>query len=222
MGIAPPPPPVPKPQGKGAKVTRVIIGILLLALVFICYGGVALMLSQTFVAWWIPTLIAVSLAALCALPPYRLWNWLTGIKSRWVHWACSLVADTALFMCALLFVNMQGATSQDTDYSKATVSERVQKTKHHTRRVGRRTYTTGSVYYVYEVTLRLDDGRQTTVSVPTDLYRHLRTGDTVRVKVATGTLGWDVMDTRDIRYKSHHKKKSKRHNPPVYRHHVAD
>ena len=213
--IPPPPPPVPVPQSKGRKVARILTGSALIALTFIGLGGVAAILPETFVDWWIPGLIAAVVGLACALVTGRFWRWLTGMKARWVPWACSLVVGTSVCMCALLLINMAGARQGEVRHLGATITSLKRETHHHTRRVGRRTYTPGREYYVYKAVLRLEDGRAATLSVPLDVYNHARKGDKVEVKVATGSLGWDVLDTRDIKYPKH--KKKKRHHPPSRR-----
>lgn len=206
----PPPPPVPRPQGKWARVARILTGGFLAAVSILCYGGAAVMLSETFVAWWVPTLIACGVAGAATPLAGKVWGWVTGKRQWWVRRACSMAAGTGIFLCGLLLVNMLGADTQSRGYVDATVSQKVRKTKHHTKRVGRRTYTTGREYYVFEATLRLPDGRAATVNVPLDVYNRLQKGQTVGVKVANGALGWDVIDTHDLRYPP---KARKRHAP---------
>lgn len=53
--VPPPPPPAPRPQGKGARVARILTRGFPAALSILCYGGAAVMLSETFVSRWIPT-----------------------------------------------------------------------------------------------------------------------------------------------------------------------
>lgn len=154
--------------------------------------------------------MAAAIAAATTPLVGKVWAWVTGKRQLWVRWACSMAAGTGIFLCGLLLANMLGADTQSRDYIDATVAQKVRKTKHHTKRVGRRTYTTGREYYVFEATLQLPDGRSATVSVPLDVYNRLQKGHTVGVKVANGALGWDVIDTHDLRYPP---KTRKRHRP---------
>ncbi len=163
-----------------------------------------MLLSMTFVEWWIPVVGALCTAGVFLWPLRGFWRWLTGMNNRWINIIFSVVAVGCIAMCALLVINYNGATFSKQTEVKAEIVEKVRKTKHHTRRVGRRTYTTGQVYYVYELSLSLPDGRQTKIDVSLSDYNRVRTGESVGIRLATGALGWDVIDTRDIVFPTKH------------------
>lgn len=212
----PPVPQVPKPESTLHKVLRILLGGLLVTLAIAAYGGSALMLSETFVTWWLPFLYATCVAVFVTWPLLRFWHWLTRVDKKWLHWLSGMAVTVGMAMCALLLVNYCSAVKTEGAPSKAVVRALEKKTHHHTRRVGRRTYTTGTVYYTYEVTLQLPDGRSTEIGIPLDKFQSLHKGDTLGVQITTGSLGWDVIDPQKVVYPRKVKKR-RHHGQPRHR-----
>ncbi len=175
------------------KTLRIIIGVLLIAMTILSIGGCMAMLQTTLVSAWVPFGIGTGVGLLTSIPLWPFWRRLTGIDSFALNWACNVLFIGAVTACLLLFINLKGTGPQTAEHTTATVVEKQQKTRHHTRRVRRRTYATGREYYVYSLTVELDDGRRTSLDVNAENYRRMNAGDKLGVGVVDGALGWDVL-----------------------------
>lgn len=80
----------------------------------------------------------------------------------------------------------------------ATVEQRYTKTRHRTKRVGRRVTAQGEPYKVYYIVLRLSDGKTKDMEVTHSTYRHFSKGDTLTVTLDRGILNIPVIKSQII------------------------
>lgn len=76
---------------------------------------------------------------------------------------------------------------------EATVCRKYIKTRHHTRRINRRVYTTGEPYNVYYFELEFADGSKEDVEVSLNKYNKTRSGGKVTVTRQKGLFGIPVL-----------------------------
>lgn len=114
-------------------------------------------------------------------------------ESAWTpavtHFAAFILGGVAL----LLSLNYFGADSSTIHREEVTVVSKETHKRHHSRRVGRRRYTTGEPYYVYDLNLRFSDGRTKSIRVEAAQYNRTRTGATLTLLMEKGLLGWPVI-----------------------------
>lgn len=105
------------------------------------------------------------------------------------HFAAIILVGSTLLLSANYFC----ADDSTIHREDATVVSKETHKRHHSRRVGRRRYTTGEPYYVYDLNLRFSDGRTKSIRVEAAQYNRTRTGATLTLLMEKGLLGWPVI-----------------------------
>lgn len=172
-----------------------------LGLTAIALGFTAVIIyANTLVEWWIPLSITAVAAAALWMPLKGVWRKWLQTESGWTppvtHFAAFILGGCAL----LLALNYFGADDSTIHREEATVVSKTSHKRHHSRRVGRRRYTTGEPYYVYDLNLRFSDGRTKSIRVEAAQYNRTRTGATLTLQMERGLLGWPVI-TRSLEAK---------------------
>lgn len=165
-----------------------------LGLTAIALGFTAVIIyANTLVEWWIPLSITAVAAAALWMPLKGAWRKWLQTESGWTppvtHFAAFILGGCAL----LLALNYFCADDSTIHREDATVVSKETHKRHHSRRVGRRRYTTGEPYYVYDLNLQFADGRTKSLRVDASRYNRTRTGATLTLPMEKGLLGWPVI-----------------------------
>lgn len=171
-----------------------LIQHIVLGLTAIAAGAMAVFLyANTLVEWWVPASITAMAAAALWMPLKGAWREWLQTESGWTpavtHFAAFILGGCTL----LLALNYFGADSSTIHREEVTVVSKETHKRHHSRRVGRRRYTTGEPYYVYDLNLQFADGRTKSLRVEAARYRRTRTGATLTLPMEKGLLGWPVI-----------------------------
>lgn len=158
-----------------------------------CYSLAMSLYGNTLVVWWAPVAGCVAASALASAVMWRMWPWITGTRRVAVNYICSLVMATGVLLAAFFGCNYMYADSSSLHKESVSVERKFSKKHHRTRRVGRRTYTTGESYYTYHVEVRFADGRLKEMAVPAGRYNRLRTGGTMTLDMERGMWGLPVI-----------------------------
>ncbi len=167
----------------------VIIGFI----VIILAGGCMSLYQRTLIDWWWPVGITALLALMSAAAMYPRWRRLTGTDSKILNFICHTVVSFTLILFAFFAVNYFFADDTTIHPEQVTVERKYREKRNRTRRVGRRSYTTGEVYYEYYMEIRFSNGRIKSVPVPRERYSRIRTGSTLTFHVEMGNLGVPVI-----------------------------
>lgn len=177
------------------NIIRGIIATLLILIALAAAGSAAAIYRTTLVEWWIYPAVALSLAAVTAIPggTRRLWGKVTGSSSAILNTAAHIVFVTALATFALFAINRYGADDSRATVTETRVIRRYTETRYHTRRINRRTSVRGEPYTVYILDLQLPDGRVKQQTVTLSTYNSTRRGATRPCTVRPGLLGADII-----------------------------
>lgn len=168
------------------------IGLILFGAIM-AYTGAWSIYGDTDVRFWLPLGLALVLSAL-TMPVGRIvWRRLSGVSTVAVHIIGHFAAATGFFLLGILALNYLFPREATRHTERAVVERKVQETRHHSRRVGRRRYVQGDPYYVYFAELRMENGREKKISISRDRYYSLRTGSEVEIEVTTGLLGYKIL-----------------------------
>ncbi|MDE6338167.1 MAG: hypothetical protein K2K97_00070 [Muribaculaceae bacterium] len=102
------------------------------------------------------------------------------------------IAAVVIFigLCCLHYHMVERSTPE---ILEATVAKKYTETRHHTRRINRRVYTTGSPYQVYYFELELEDGSHKKLQVSNQKYNRTRYGSKIKVSRRKGLFGIPVI-----------------------------
>lgn len=179
-------------MAKGNK--KRVAGLVALILVVAAAGGLdAFLYANTLVDLWIPLSVSVVAAAILWFPLRGAWHKRLHTESLWGPLAAHSAAVVFAGFTILLAANYFGADDSTIHREEATVVSKESHKRHHSRRVGRRRYTTGQPYYVYDLNLRFAGGRTKSMRVDAQRYNRTRTGSTIILPMEKGLLGWPVI-----------------------------
>lgn len=165
-----------------------------LGLTAIALGFTAVIIyANTLVEWWIPLSITAVAAAALWMPLKGAWRKWLHTESLWGPLAAHFAAIILVGSTLLLSANYFCADDSTIHREDATVVSKETHKRHHSRRVGRRRYTTGEPYYVYDLNLQFADGRTKSLRVDAARYNRTRTGATLTLPMEKGLLGWPVI-----------------------------
>ena len=168
---------------------RTFLGCVILFLCIMMIAGTVSLSASTLASPSIPIAIAVILAAISAIPLYRMWKWLTRSENFLPNFICHLIVFSSAFSFSIYALNF-AFPQEGTRYQiKATVEKKISKTRHHSKRVGRRYTTQGEPYKVYEIEVRLPDSVKKDFSVNVERYIYSHKGDTVILNAEKGMFG---------------------------------
>lgn len=170
-----------------------ILVFLIIAIVIFCAGGVVALNARTLGSlMFLYGGVAVAAVVVSRLIKGSVGR-LTGISRPWV---CMLLAVIALYptmLCATLCVNYFGADKSSIHQQPAVVEKVYYKIRHRTKRVGRRTITTGETYKVWYVDLKINSLCTKQFGVTQTQWRRYHAGDTLSIDVERGALGLPVI-----------------------------
>lgn len=170
---------------KVAIVAAILTGILSYGMAIVLYG-------RTIISPWPPIVSAVAIGAASSLAVVSAWRKFTGLGTG----ACAAihtVLSAGVLLCAFYSINYFGADESSSRTEQVEIAALHKEKRHHSRRVGRRRYTTGQPYYVYKMDVRLPDGRIKELSTDADHYQRLHKGSKIELKLVGGRLGFDVV-----------------------------
>lgn len=179
-------------MAKGNK--KHVAGLIAMGLIVVIVAGLAIFIyANTLVAWWLPLSISGAAAAAAWLPMKSVWHKWLHTESLWGPLAAHFAAIILVGSTLLLSANYFCADDSTIHREDATVVSKETHKRHHSRRVGRRRYTTGEPYYVYDLNLQFADGRTKSLRVDAARYNRTRTGATLTLPMEKGLLGWPVI-----------------------------
>lgn len=170
-----------------------ILVFLIIAIVIFCAGGVVALNARTLGSLMFlyggVAVAAVVVGRLIRSSVSRL----TGITRPWVCMMLAVIAVYPVLLCDTLCVNYFGADKSSVHQQPAVVERVYYKTRHRTKRVGRRTISTGETYKVWYVDLKINSLCTKQFSVTHTQWRRYHAGDTLRIDVERGALGLPVI-----------------------------
>ena len=170
---------------------KILLTIVIL-IILITYGIGLVIWDKTIISIWIPWTVCGILALLSSLTLWRLWMPMLHTESFAPCYVCQVIASLGIFLCAFFALNSYCGSAENHTI-KATVEKKYYKIRHRTRRVSRRTYTTGEKYYTYYLRLRFDDGVETSIGTTDKFYHRVRTGESLDVEIHRGLFGFPVI-----------------------------
>lgn len=180
-------------NNKGRQFGRKAGLIALIVLTIVCYGAAMAVYGNTLTGPWTPALAAVALAAAASLWLAAPMGRLTALKARWLNFAISVAMLTGAFLAAIYIVNYTFADDSTLHTERADIARLYYKTRHRTKRVGRRTVTTGETYKVYFAELHFNSGKVKDISLSLQQYNRMRRLDSIDLPVERGALGMPVI-----------------------------
>lgn len=125
----------------------------------------------------------------------RLWMMVFGEGRPWLYVISQLLSGGVMLMTLFYAVNFVFA--DDNPVAEAAVVTGIySEERHHKRRVGRGRYVDGEAYSVYKADVTVSDGLRVTISLTPGEYVRLHAGDSVKMRVAGGLFGFDVVRGR--------------------------
>lgn len=174
------------------KALRITLLALLGLLTLAGYGIGVTELSRTLVPPLPVVGGALGAGLLAGLLTSRMWGPLLGVSNRIASTAIGLVLFTGVLGGGFLTLNHAAGNGNDIRVD-AVVEQRYTKTRHHTKRVGRRYTRQGEPYKVYYVRFRMPDGQTADISTSIHYYSRVHSGDTIRLTLRTGLFGLPVI-----------------------------
>lgn len=155
--------------------------------------------SHTLIPEWIPVLAGAVFIVL-TFPLgflHRGWRLLIGSSSpRWLLRICHAAVTGVVGCCLFLASNYLFASPETTHTEQAVVIGKKIKEHRRQRRIGTHHYHFPTKTRSHYLLLRFDNGAQKEFYVPRDTYNHTRTGDSHKVEVSRGALGFPVVRTK--------------------------
>lgn len=103
-----------------------------------------------------------------------------------------------ILMCTVLAVNYFGSDDASLQTENAVIQRLYSKTRHHTKRVSRRTVGVGEAYKVYYAEVDMAGATVKEISLNLKQWQRLHKGDTIKLQVARGALGMWVIKRRGM------------------------
>lgn len=188
------------------KYVGLVLGVMVL--IFMVAGSVIL-LENTLINRIAIIGISIAIAVASSIPLAKYWGRITGMRNIWINSAINTAAVGIVICFSFLAINYFGADFASGDASgHGVIERRYQKTRYRTRRVGRRTYAQGAPYQVYFLDVSIPGWGKRDFEVGKKKYDTVRTGDTVSLSMAQGSLGFPVVNPSSIKA-LHPRKESK-------------
>lgn len=176
-------------------------GLALVGLVFVLIAAIGAYLglaSITLIAWWIPLIVSLVLAAISGTVLWRLWQQLNGIDSIAPNFIAHIVFFTFFLTGAFYVINFICRDESNPQKVTAVVLEKYREKHYRSQRVGRNRYVRGNPYYEYCIEVRLENGEDKKISLPFKTYKGVKPDKEITLSLAKGGLGADVLLTSDI------------------------
>lgn len=160
--------------------------------------GISTILESTIINPWVLFGVIVAVGAVTGTVLHRPWGRLTGTGKFYVNYPLHVFVFTIVMGALLLMVNFFATDFDRLPSQRVIIENRLAKTRYHTKRVTRRTYTRGAPYKVYYLEVSLPGGEHREVYVKKSLYDKARKGDTATVKIGRGALSFEVFDPASL------------------------
>lgn len=147
---------------------------------------------NTLTEWWKPAGACLLLALPTGWLLAGICKKLSGFSNRLVNAGIGVAFSFVTLLAIFYGVNFFGSDSSTHMEKEAEVINKYTEQRYHSRRAGRR-YVRGDKYYVYGVTLRLENGFVKKVEIPVGEYVRIRTGAKVNVEMERGFFGVPVV-----------------------------
>ena len=168
-----------------------------------CYGIAYAIHGDTLVSPYITVGFGAVAGLLLGIVTRRAFGLLTGFASRAVNYATASAVCAGVVLASLYAVNFFCSSASTLHEECVPVERLYTETRHHTKRISRRTYGRGEAYKVYFAEIRFADGRRKSISVRAEQYRRLHVGDTLTLRLEEGALGMAVLTRRGLRLDVH-------------------
>lgn len=142
--------------------------------------------------------VAGVVTALCCIALKKLWVKMTQTSKPWVNLCVEAIVMFPIVLCTLLGVNYFGADDSTRHTENAVIERLYSKTRHHTKRVSRRTVGVGEEYKVYYAEVRMTGVARKEISLNQKQWHRLHRGDTIKLQVAQGALGLPVIKRKGV------------------------
>lgn len=177
---------------------RKFIVILSTIVVIIAIGGCIAIGANTLGPLMIPCIVVAVVTAVCSVFMRRLWQKLSRTSNRWINMGISVIVMFPILMCTVLAVNYFGSDDASLQTENAVIQRLYSKTRHHTKRVSRRTVGVGEAYKVYYAEVDMAGATGKEISLNLKQWQRLHKGDTIKLQVARGALGMRVIKRRGV------------------------
>ena len=162
----------------------------------VSYGGALGMFNSVLAPVWVPVGCAVALSAALMFWTAGMWRRFTGIRSGVANVAVGMVVSVGVMFAGITGLNFVRLQSVPAVEVKAAVVNPYSTKHYHTRRVRKNVYVKGSPYWRYHVRVRIPDGREKTLDITAERYRHLSRRRSVAVDIRHGFLGMDIISLK--------------------------
>ncbi len=170
----------------------VIILIITILLTMMLGGGAIYYFSLTIVS---PLVVVIPAAAIAFMVAYFLREKLCRLStsdSKVLNILVATLFFTSLLTCGFLGANYS-IPGTGLHKEEVTVERLYHKTRHHTRRVGRRYVANGEPYQVYYMEISFSNGNKKEIYLGRHGYKGYRRGRTLTLEIETGALGLPVI-----------------------------
>lgn len=177
------------------NVMRKVFFVLGIIVCLVMLGISMAIYNDTLIRWWIPVAMGVGLGVMTGVPYHSIWRRFTNYESRIANFLIHLVVVSTLWIFGMLGGNYIFADKSSSHIEKVAVEKKQRETRHRTRRVSRRSYVRGEPYYVYNITVKFEDGRTKKMEVLKKRYDRIHKGDTLTFTVQRGLFGFPIIET---------------------------
>ncbi len=171
----------------------VLVGIII-AVCLLSYGAALALVSRTLISGWIPFVVSFFITVLSGTTLWKAWRKITETENFWINYICHIVASTGIVTTLLLGCNYYFADADTLHTETVTIERKYTKTRHRSKRVGRRYTTSGEPYKVYYMEIKFSDGRLKEQSLTFERYRKVKKGMSLELPVAKGLFGISVIE----------------------------
>ena len=178
---------------------RIALLALMAVAVLVFWAAGIVMLSRTFVVWWVP--VAISLAVSVMLLPLllRFLRAVIPVGNDIVNVMIHLAAVGGLLFFLFLGLNTWIPRTDSIHDEEFEVTDKYSRRHTRYRRVGRHRHLADGYRWSYGIELRRSGGDGTETigqQVSAGEYRRTRVGTTRRLRVYTGLFGYEVVEYR--------------------------
>ena len=176
-------------NSKKIKTARILVGVFTVIIAVWAAG----LFMASFMPWWIPVAIGVSVFIASYIPGEKLWKSWLGLDRRWMAGLVHLVVAGSIGAFAVIGANYYGASPSSARKVKAVVTGKYTKMRPKYSRGGRNRRIKTGEYPVYYLILQLPDSLVTHRQVSAGEYAKVKHGAVRRIGMRDGMLGYPVM-----------------------------
>lgn len=183
------------------------ISTAIFVLIVIVFCGLACVLHQkTIIEWWRPVVACSALAISVTVAVVTISARMAKAKMR-AYGACVCFSLAfSLLIGGSYAANYYCSDPHSQSECDVVVTSKYTKQHYHTRRLSRNRTVRGESYLVYNFNLRLPDGRDKDVEVPSSMYAKTRTGQSLPLIVQNGFFGVKVIKNLSFITREHKRK----------------